>query len=49
MGKDPENIDYFLDFIDEDSSLGGYSISNIGKRSMIIEDNNEGINCVFEP
>lgn len=49
VGKDPENIDYFLDFIDEDSSLGGYSVSNIGRRAMIIEDNNEGINCVFEP
>lgn len=49
VGKDPENIDYFLDFIDEDSSLGGYSVSNIGRRAMIIGDNNEGINCVFEP
>ena len=49
VGKDPENIDYFLDFIDEDSSLGGYSVSNIGRRAMIVEDNNEGINCVFEP
>lgn len=49
VGKDPENIDYFLDFIDEDSSLGGYSVSNIGRRAIIIEDNNEGINCVFEP
>ena len=45
----PEEMDYFLDFIDENSQLGGYSVSNIGRRAKIISDNNEGINCVFEP
>lgn len=45
----PEEINYFLDFIDEDSQLGCYSVSNIGRRAKIINDNNEGINCVFEP
>ena len=45
----PYTIDYFLDFIDENSQLGQYSVSNIGRRAKIIEDNNEGINCVFEP
>ena len=45
----PYTIDYFLDFIDENSQLGQYSVGNIGRRAKIIEDNNEGINCVFEP
>ena len=39
----------YLDFIDEDSELGQYSVSNIGRRAKIIDGNNEGINCVFEP
>ena len=45
----PDQINYYLDFIDEDSELGQYSVSNIGRRAKIIDDNNEGINCVFEP
>ena len=44
-----DQINYFLDFIDDNSLLGQYSVNNIGRRSKIIEDNNEGINCVFEP
>ena len=49
MKKHPDQIGYFLDFIDENSELGQYSVSNIGRRVKIIDDNNEGINCVFEP
>lgn len=45
----PDAIDYFLDMIDSDTELGKYSISNIGKRTLVISDNNEGINCIFEP
>ncbi len=45
----PENIVYFLDFIDDDSALGQYSVNNIGRRSKIIDSNNQGVNCVFEP
>ena len=44
----PEQINYFLDFIDDGSQLSSYSVYNIGKRSKIIDNNNEGINCVFE-
>jgi len=40
MEKHPDKIDYFLDFIDEDSELGQYSVSNIGRRAKIIGDNN---------
>lgn len=49
MEKHPNEITYFLDFIDENSELGQYSVSNIGRRAKIIDANNEGINCVFEP
>lgn len=43
----PASLDYFLDFIDEDSQVGQYSIPNIGKRTMVIVDNT--VNCLFEP
>lgn len=39
---------YYLDFIDSQSSnLGEYSISNIGRRTDVVQDDN--INCLFEP
>ena len=44
----PEQIGYYLDFIDENSELGQFSVSNIGRRSIIINQN-QNINCVFEP
>ena len=49
IAKHPDRITYYLDFIDEDSGLGQYSVSNIGRRAIIEGDNNQGINCVFEP
>lgn len=49
MEQHPNEINYYLDFIDENSQLGQYSVNNIGRRAKIIDDNNEGINCVFEP
>ena len=44
--KDPTSLDYFLDFIDSSAAIGELSISNIGKRSKIVVD--EDINCIFE-
>lgn len=44
--KDPSSLDYFLDFIDSSVAIGELSISNIGKRSKIVVD--EDINCIFE-
>lgn len=38
---------YFLDFIDSSSSLGEFSVSNIGRRSDVV--NNDNINCLFQP
>ena len=45
----PEEMNYFLDFIDQASQLGQYSINNIGRRAKILDSGEEGINCVFEP
>ena len=45
--KTPSDIDYYLDFIDSESALSELSISNIGRRSKVIVDND--INCIFEP
>ena len=43
----PYELDYFLDFIDTDSKLGEYSIQNIGRRTLVLND--KSINCLFEP
>ena len=43
----PSDIDYYLDFIDSTASISELSISNIGRRSKVIND--DSINCIFEP
>lgn len=43
----PNQIDYFLDFIDTDSSLSQFNVNNIGRRSYVKSNND--INCIFEP
>jgi hypothetical protein len=45
--KSPSDIDYYLDFIDSNSSIMELSVSNIGRRSKVINDNS--INCIFAP
>jgi len=47
MKNTPWTIGYYLDFIDEDTGLGQYSVNNIGRRSYIEGAGNTGINCVF--
>ena len=42
-----DRIDYYLDFIDVDSSIAKFNIKNIGKRTKVIKD--DSINCIFEP
>lgn len=44
---DPSQLDYFLDFIDSTAAVSEFSVNNIGRRSLI--KNNESFNCVFEP
>lgn len=43
----PTDVNYFLDFIDSEASISEISISNIGKRSQVVND--ESVNCIFEP
>lgn len=45
--KSPVNIDYFLDFIDSNTKVSQFSVNNIGRRSLVQNDNN--VNCVFQP
>ena len=45
--KHPEEVDYFLDFIDSAASISDLSISNIGRRTKVISDNT--VNCIFMP
>ena len=39
-------IDYWLDFIEDTAETGQYSVNNIGRRSMVVAE--DQINCVFE-
>ena len=45
--RNPSQIDYFLDFIDSTAAISQFSVSNIGRRSHVVNSND--INCVFEP
>lgn len=45
--NNPTGLDYFLDFIDSSAAISEFSISNIGRRTHIIND--DSINCIFEP
>lgn len=47
IAKHPDYLEHYLDFISE-SELSQYSVNNIGRRSMVVDDS-ENINCVFEP
>lgn len=44
--NDPSQMDYYLDIIDSSSAIGQYSVANIGRRSMVVQE--DGINCIFE-
>lgn len=43
----PEDLDYWLDFIDSDAAISKISVGNIGRRAQSKEMSE--INCVFEP
>ena len=42
----PSEIDYYLDFIDSSAAISELSVSNIGRRTKVVND--EKINCIFE-
>lgn len=46
--KNPQQLDYFLDFIDTSSKISQFRVDNIGRRTKTLsEDGN--VNCIFEP
>jgi hypothetical protein len=45
--KYPNDIDFYLDFIDSSAAISEISVSNIGRRTKVIND--DSINCIFEP
>lgn len=45
--KTPSDIDYYLDFIDSSAAVSEFSVSNIGRRTKVLND--DSINCIFEP
>jgi hypothetical protein len=45
--KYPSDIDFYLDFIDSSAAISEMSISNIGRRTKVLND--DSINCIFEP
>ena len=45
--KHPEDLDYWLDFIDSEAAISKISVKNIGRRTQSKQKNE--INCVFEP
>ena len=42
----PSELDYYLDFIDSSAEISNISVSNIGRRTKVINSND--INCIFE-
>lgn len=45
--KHQSDIDYYLDFIDSSAAISEFEISNIGRRTEVLND--ENVNCIFEP
>ena len=43
----PNDIDFFLDFIDTPTAISEFSVQNIGRRTTTLVD--DSINCIFEP
>ena len=43
----PWEVDYFLDFIDSTEAINEFSVSNIGRRTLVKSE--DSFNCIFEP
>jgi hypothetical protein len=41
------DVDFFLDIIDTSAKISEFSVENIGRRTVVIND--DSINCIFEP
>lgn len=46
---DPSQLDFFLDFVNTNAKIGELSVANIGRRSEVMNGENQGVNCMFEP
>ena len=44
--ENPSGIDFWLDMIDDTAEVGEYSVDNIGRRGVVVQQ--DQINCVFE-
>ena len=44
--ENPSGIDFWLDMIDNTAEVGEYSVDNIGRRGVVVQQ--DQINCVFE-
>ena len=45
--KTPSDIDFYLDLIDSNAAISQFSVSNIGRRTKVVNDN--AVNCIFAP
>ena len=45
--KNPSEINYYLDFIDTQTSVSQFAVDNIGRRTKILNEG-KNVNCVFE-
>ena len=45
--KNPGAIDFYLDFIDSSEKISKFSVSNIGRRTTVLNED-KNANCVFE-
>lgn len=43
-----EEIEYYLDFIDSQAEISQFSIDNIGRRTIVLNED-KNVNCVFQP
>ena len=46
--KNPEELDFFLDFIDTSSKISQFQVNNIGRRTKTLSED-KNVNCIFQP
>ena len=46
--KNPEQLNFFLDFIDTSSKISQFQINSIGRRTKVLSEG-KNVNCIFEP
>ena len=46
--KNPQQLDFFLDFIDTSSKISQFRVNNIGRRTKTLSKDGN-MNCIFEP